>query len=112
MTPEGLVKQEIKKGLDKIGAHYYAPVVVGYGTRTVDFPGICYKGQFIAIEVKRAKGGKLTAIQARYLKSVEKAGGIGIVATSWDDVLVKVESLISSESSYNDGYNAGLLGMG
>lgn len=90
MTPEGLVKQEIKKGLDSIGAHYYAPVVVGYGTRTVDFPGVCYQGRFIAIEVKRTKGGKLTAIQARYLKKVESAGGIAIIATSWLDVWKKI----------------------
>lgn len=89
-TPEGTVKKEVKEGLDSIGAHYYAPVVVGYGTRTVDFPGVCYQGRFIAIEVKREKGGKLTAIQARYLKDVEKAGGLAIVATSWNGVWCKI----------------------
>lgn len=92
-TPEGLVKQEIREGLDRIGAHYYVPVVVGYGTRTVDFPGVCIKGLFFAIEVKRTKGGKLTAIQARYLERVKKAGGVAIVATSWDDVWNEVKHL-------------------
>lgn len=93
ITPEGLVKQEIKKGLDSVGAHYYAPVVVGYGKRTVDFPGVCYKGRFIAIEAKREKGGKLTAIQKRYLESVKKAGGIAFVATCWLDVLERIKSV-------------------
>lgn len=90
MTPEGLVKQEIRKGLDNIGAHYYTPVVVGYGKRTVDFPGVCYLGRFIAIEAKRIEGGKLTAIQARYLKDVKEAGGIAIIATCWNDVWERI----------------------
>lgn len=93
MTPEGLVKQEIRKGLTLIGAHYYAPVVMGYGKRTVDFPGVCYKGHFIAIEAKRQKGGRLTKIQNNYLLNVEKAGGIAILATSWNDVWERIKEL-------------------
>lgn len=110
MTPEALVKQEIKKGLDSVGAHYYMPVAVGYGTRTVDFPGVCYKGHFFAIEAKRTTGGKLTAIQKRYLKEVEAAGGISIVATSWGCVWAKMEGVKSDNDVYNNGYNAAMLG--
>jgi hypothetical protein len=111
-TPEGIVKQDIKRGLDSIGAHYYAPVVVGYGKRTVDFPGVCYRGRFIAIEAKREEGGHLTTIQRRYLDSVMKAGGIAIVARNWDEVWVSISHIVNDETLYNDGYNSGLLGMG
>lgn len=44
----------------------------------------CYKGRFVAIEVKR-KGGKLSEHQERYLKDVNASGGLGFVARSIED---------------------------
>ncbi|MCI0557067.1 MAG: Holliday junction resolvase RecU [Nitrososphaera sp.] len=88
MTPEGKVKAEIKAALKALGpnCHFFMPVQTGYGQRAVDFIG-CYKGRYFAIEAKRADGkGRLTAIQKKFLSDVDKAGGIAIVAASWEDV--------------------------
>ena len=74
MTPEGLVKKELKKLLTSIGAYYYMSVPVGYGKSTVDFL-VCYKGQFYAIETKREGVGKPTARQACIMREIAEAGG-------------------------------------
>lgn len=67
------------------------PVQTGYGQRAADFIG-CYKGRYFAIEAKRADGkGKLTAIQVKFLDDVKKAGGIAVVALSWQDVAKVLE---------------------
>jgi penicillin-binding protein-related factor A (putative recombinase) len=93
MTPEGKIKAEIKKGLGKIGAHFFQPVPSGYGKSAVDFI-VCYRGWYLAIEAKRADGkGRLTALQAQFLAKVEAAGGAAVVATSWEDVEVVIHDL-------------------
>lgn len=45
----------------------------------------CYRGYFIAIEVKQP-GGKPTPLQAHELEQIAEAGGIAIVATDVDVV--------------------------
>lgn len=93
MTPEGKVKAEIKAGLKALGpdCQFFMPVQTGYGQRAVDFIG-CHKGRYFAIEVKRADGkGKLTAIQRKFLDDVKRAGGIAVVALSWQDVTKALE---------------------
>lgn len=85
MTPEGKVKKEIKDGLESIGAYYFMPVQSGFGKRTVDILA-CYKGRFLAIECKRAAGGRLSMIQKATLLAIQGAGGIAVVARCWADV--------------------------
>lgn len=46
----------------------------------------CYKGLFLAIEVKRPSG-KLSVDQAYFLEAIRNAGGIAFVATSIDDLI-------------------------
>jgi len=56
------------------------------GTKGVpDILGI-YKGQFLGIEVKTAKG-KVRPDQEQFLENIRKHGGIGFVARSLDDVI-------------------------
>ncbi len=50
-TPEGRVKDGVKKLLNQHGCYYHMPVVAGYGKRTLDFIG-CHRGRFFAIETK------------------------------------------------------------
>ncbi len=85
MTPEGEVKQEIKDRLTELGVYQFWPVQSGFGKRGIDCYA-CYKGRFIAIECKRAEGGKLTGIQMDILMHVIEQGGIGVVARCWADV--------------------------
>jgi penicillin-binding protein-related factor A (putative recombinase) len=54
-----------------------------------DIIGI-YKGKFLSIEVKSAKG-KLSNHQRQWLDDVQHEGGIAIVARSVEDVKLKLE---------------------
>lgn len=74
MTPEGKVKAQVVKMLDKLGAYYFFPATGGYGRSGIpDIVG-CYEGRFFAIECKAA-GKKPTALQAREMGLISKAGG-------------------------------------
>lgn len=87
MTPEGKVKKEIKKYLESIGAWYYMPVSNGMGR--VGCPDIlaCYKGRFVAIEVKApGKKSTVTANQQREIDWIKQANGLAIVADNVSEV--------------------------
>lgn len=75
MTPEGKVKERVKKLLKKYAAttYWHMPVQNGMGNPTLDFVG-CSLGRFFSIETK-APGGKLTARQVLTIKEMRAAGG-------------------------------------
>jgi len=86
LKPENQVKKSIKDLLAYLHIFNFH-VLQGLGSRR----GICdriaiYKGQFIAIETK-AKGRKPSEAQVEFLREVEEAGGISIVAYSPDDII-------------------------
>lgn len=73
-TPEGRVKDAIRKLLAKYdGMYFYMPVPSGYGRTTIDFLG-CYRGRFFAIEAK-APGKKPTLKQSDALQAIAAAMG-------------------------------------
>ena len=75
-TPEGRVKDAIKKHLKSIGAWYFMPVSNGMGQ--VGIPDIicCYKGVFVAIEAKApGKRSNVTENQKRVLDAIRTAEG-------------------------------------
>lgn len=73
LTPEGRVKNEIRKWLKEQGAYVFSPVQMGIGSRTLDLL-VCWKGRFVAIEVKRP--GKIaTKLQAQIIVSIQDADG-------------------------------------
>lgn len=91
-TPEGRVKDQIKKLLKHYGIWSYMPVQNGMGV--VGIPDIicCYEGLFIGIETKapnkrpttfEQRWNKATANQKNRLTEIQESGGIAIVA---DDV--------------------------
>ena len=69
MTPEGKVKAEIKRILNRAGAYYFMPVQTGYGMPTLDFLGI-HVGKGFAIEAK-APGKKPTRRQEVIIHEME-----------------------------------------
>lgn len=73
MTPEGRVKERVRKLLSEYGQELYSywPVPTGFGRTTIDAIG-CYRGQFFAIETK-ADGKKPTLRQTGELRSMEIA---------------------------------------
>jgi Holliday junction resolvase len=78
MTPEGAVKNLVKKVLDAYNVYYFMPAANGYGKAGVPDIICCYMGKFVAIECK-AKGGKPTALQVRELERIRTANGVAIV---------------------------------
>jgi len=63
-TPEGKVKDKLKKYLTSIGAWHYWPVSNGMGRHGIPDCIACYKGFFISVETKK-EGGKCTALQLK-----------------------------------------------
>lgn len=78
MTPEGVIKKQVKDILSEVGAWYCMPVGSGYGKSAVPDFIICYQGYFIAIETK-AGSKQATAIQAREITRIQAAKGNAFV---------------------------------
>jgi hypothetical protein len=78
---EKLVKDALKKYLKSIGAYYYMPVSMGYGSTSIDF-FVCHKGRFYGIETKREVGGIVTPRQKEVLRQIAESGGGVIVENS------------------------------
>lgn len=79
MTPEKKVKNKIVTILKKFGAYYFYPVMSGYGMSGVPDIIVCYKSQFVAIEVKATPKNKPTPLQQRNIDTINSNGGIAIV---------------------------------
>lgn len=86
MTPEGKVKRKIKAWLlvNLPGPiwFYWAPGGAFGKAGTPDLL-MCWRGVFIAIEVK-AEGGTLTALQINALKELQAAGAVAAVVRGYD----------------------------
>lgn len=74
-TPEGKVKNAVKKVLDKFGTDLdgFWPVPSGYGESHLDYVG-CLCGVFISIETK-APGKRPTPRQIDRIRRILAAGG-------------------------------------
>jgi pantoate kinase len=77
-TPEGKVKDKIKKILKSHNIYFAMPMGTGYGNAGVPDFLCCFGGRFLAIEAKAA-GGKVTALQQKNLSEVERSGGMAWV---------------------------------
>ena len=87
-TPEGKVKDKIKKYLKSKDIYYTMPFTAGYGASGVPDILVCHQGKFIAIECK-ANGNKPTALQAEHMNRITQGGGIAVVAdeTNTDKIM-------------------------
>lgn len=80
-SPESYEKDAICKYLDEIGAWYFKPFMSGYGKAGVPDIIACWRGKFLAIEVKR-EGKEPTVLQARMLREIEASGGAAFWGTA------------------------------
>jgi len=71
---EKMVKESLKKYLKSIGAYYFMPVQMGYGSCTIDFL-ICHSGRFFGIETKQEGIDEPTPRQALVMSAIIAAGG-------------------------------------
>lgn len=74
-TPEGRVKDKIKKILKEHNIYYAMPHGAGYGSAGVPDFLCCVKGKFVAVETKAHDNSKVTALQLKQLQDIEAAGG-------------------------------------
>lgn len=91
MTPEGKVKEQVKKLLKRFGIYYHMPVQNGMGSPTLDFV-ICVWGFYMTIETK-APGKKPTPRQEVTMGEVRASGGF-VFAVSDEDSLAVVEAYL------------------
>ena len=77
-TPEGRVKEQIKKILNDAKAYYFMPVNNGMGRNGIPDFIVCWRGRFMGIEAKAGRG-KTTALQDRELANIMQAGGVALV---------------------------------
>ena len=73
MSLESAVKIKLRAYLKEIGAYYYMPVKMAYGSRSVDFL-VCWRGRFYGIETKRT-GEVPTNMQCCTMREIAEAGG-------------------------------------
>jgi len=92
MTPEGKVKEAVKKILKKHGIWYFMPSANGYGK--VGIPDIiaCWEGRFFAIETKApGKINNTTPNQDMQIEAIRAAKGWALVV----DNATQVEDFIN-----------------
>lgn len=79
-TPEGKVKDKIKKFLKERGVWFYMPVQNGMGVVGIPDLICCYRGIFLAIETKApGKVKNTTPNQDARIAEINGANGIAIV---------------------------------
>jgi Holliday junction resolvase len=94
MTPEGRVKEAVKKRLKKMGVYYFFPMTGGYGKSGVPDIICCIHGRFVGIECK-AGSAMPTKLQEAQLLKLEQAGGLAYVVREANllEVMEALESL-------------------
>ena len=91
LTPEGKVKDKVKRLFKSMGVYYAMPATGGYGVSGVPDFLVCLKGRFIGVECKAGKG-KPTALQLKNLAEIEASGGISVIVN--EDNLAQFEATI------------------
>jgi len=87
-TPEGAVKEAVRKYLKSQNIWFFMPVSNGMGV--VGIPDIicCWNGRFLAIETKApGKLNNTTPNQKRVLAEINNHGGIAVVVDNVDSLI-------------------------
>lgn len=94
MTPEGKVKEAVRKFLRAQGVWFYQPIQNGMGRVGIPDFICCFKGIFIAIETKApGKMHTVTANQQRVLAEIKEHGGLSLVVDSVDSLIPVFDTL-------------------
>ncbi len=101
-TPEGKVKDKIKKTIKALGFWYYMPSQNGMGVSGIPDLIVCAGGLFIGIETKAP--GKLANVTPNQQARIDEINGAGGLAVVTDDpvatglALRAVKTLLERES--------------
>lgn len=91
-TPEGKVKEGIKRVFKRYDVYWHMPVQNGMGEPTLDFVA-CGDGIFIAVEAK-AKGKRPTPRQQITMAEMQKAGAFVFVVNDADSLARLEQTLV------------------
>lgn len=97
-TPEGEIKDQVRKVLDEMDAYYFFPAANGYGRTGIPDVIACVGGHFVGIECK-AGSKQPTALQQRELDNIEKAEGTGILINA-DNIDILKDILENRQDVY------------
>lgn len=97
-TPEGEIKDQVRKVLDEMGAYYFFPAANGYGRTGIPDVIACVGGHFVGIECK-AGSKQPTALQQRELDNIEKAEGTGLIVNA-DNIDILKDILENRQDVY------------
>lgn len=91
-TPEGTLKQTIRRTLSERGA-FWSNIQNGAYAKPGD-PDIvvCYRGRYLGIEAK-APNGRQSDIQRARQRQLERAGGVYVLARSVGDVAAALDAI-------------------
>jgi hypothetical protein len=94
MTPEGKVKNEVKKWLKLHKIWFYCPVQNGMGVVGIPDFICCMGGRFLAIETKApGKLNNTTPNQDRQLANIRFSGGLAVVVDGTEYLDKMLETL-------------------
>lgn len=96
MTPEGKVKKAVTALLKQYepDLFYWMPVPGGYGQSVLDYEG-CYRGQFFAVETKRA--GKEPTDRQRALAARMQAAGAKVFVVAGDQGMDELKGWLDAQ---------------
>lgn len=92
MASETALTERIKKALIARGAWLVKFHGTNYSGAGIPDLLVCYRGHFVAIEVK-LPGGDATKLQAAVLRQIGRAGGVSTVATSKEEALAALDQV-------------------
>lgn len=98
MTPEGKVKEKVRKFLKERRIWFYQPVQNGMGVVGIPDFVCCWNGRFLAIETKAP--GKIkdtTPNQERVIKEIRAHSGHAIVVDDVEQVAKYLEDVLWRE---------------
>lgn len=109
MTPEGRIKDKVKRALARltyrsapylpapisVPVYSFMPVQNGFGKPGLDFY-LCINGKFVAIETKARFGVPMTARQTLTAQEITQAGGLFFLVYD-DDTLSKAIAAICNK---------------
>lgn len=82
-TPEGKVKGDIKKWLNRHDIWFFMPVSNGFGLHGIPDIICCFNGAFIGIEVKApGKINNVSELQKQVHLAIGASGGLAVVVDS------------------------------
>ena len=100
-TPEGAVKDAVRKILDALDVYYFMPPGMGFGVSGVFDIVCCVNGFFVGIECKRDAKTAPTALQTKAAQQTQACGGVAFLANG--DNMTELAELLTRIKEYKYG---------